>query len=138
MKNPYSEDCKHENSSSFARIVKLSVNYLSGMETANKFRHNFGDVIYVFYGLSYACFRTFLWKKTLFHGSIQDLSDFLVQSQTIFFKSQTNNMKSVALRLLCVHREISCQVRNSFCLSEHLNGQCQKCDGSMMDVINLF
>ena len=59
-------------------------------------------------------------KKTVFHGSIQDLSDSLVQSKTTFFNSQTNNMKSVALRLLCVHREVSCQNRHSFCLSQHL------------------
>ena len=69
-----------KNSLSFARIVKLLVNDLSGMETAKKFRYNFGDVILVFYGVTYnACFRTFLWKKkTLFHGSNQDLSDSLV------------------------------------------------------------
>ena len=111
-----------KNSLSFARIVKLLVNDLSGMETAKKFRYNFGDVILVFYGVTYnACFRTFLWKKTtLFHGSIQDLSNSLVWSKTTFFKSQTNNMKSVALRLLCVHRDVSCQNRHSFYLSLHL------------------
>ena len=50
-----------KNSLSFARIVKLLVNDLSGMETAKKFRGNFVDVILVFYGVTYnACFRTFL------------------------------------------------------------------------------
>ena len=56
-----------KSSLSFARIVKLLVNDLSGMETAKKFRGNFVDVILVFYGVTYnACFRTFLWKKELY------------------------------------------------------------------------
>ena len=50
-----------KSSLSFARIVKLLVNDLSGMETAKKFRGNFVDVILVFHGVTYnAYFRTFL------------------------------------------------------------------------------